>query len=191
MLFEMLMSKSYQSVLSIANNEILRKNFVELIARTSLGSENETLIAQMLKDSIPNIISEGNEKFVGEIFLPLLNSYDKISVCILPYSKAENKLITDISNTDLNSTSGEDKVKISQITTIEEKLRLPLTLGSDDFKQKILEQVKKSHQGGNFHLALNHGTYTTGLCETLKIKVLNSNLPLMVVLKTRNPQKQN
>jgi hypothetical protein len=51
------MSKSYQSVLSSANNDGLRKNFVDLIARTSLGSENETLIAKLLKDSIPNIIS--------------------------------------------------------------------------------------------------------------------------------------
>jgi hypothetical protein len=46
--------------------------------------------------------------------LPLLNSYEKISVCILPFSKAENKLITDISNTDLNITSGEDKAKGNQ-----------------------------------------------------------------------------
>jgi hypothetical protein len=40
MLFEMLMSKNYQSVLSSAENENLRKNFVNLIARTSMGSEN-------------------------------------------------------------------------------------------------------------------------------------------------------
>jgi hypothetical protein len=39
-LFEMLMSKNYQSVLSSAENENLRKNFVNLIARTSMGSEN-------------------------------------------------------------------------------------------------------------------------------------------------------
>ena len=122
--------------------------------------------------------------------MPLLNSYEKISVCILPYSKAENKLITDISNTDLNITSGENKAKSSQGVINEEKLRLPLTLGNDSLKQKVIEQVKKSYKGGNFNLAFNHGTYTAGLCEAFKNKVLNNSLPLMVVLKTRNPQAQ-
>lgn len=112
-------------------------------------------------------------------------------MCILPYSKSENKLITDISNTDLNVNSGDDKTESTQSALSEEKLRLPLTLSNDSLKKKLAEQVKKSYQAGSFNLSLNHGTYTTGLSDTFKDKVMNSSLPLMIILRTKNPQKQN
>lgn len=39
-MFELLMGKNTQAILSAVENKLLRKSFVDLIARTSLGSEN-------------------------------------------------------------------------------------------------------------------------------------------------------
>jgi hypothetical protein len=147
------------------------------------------VIASLLKDSIPNIISQGNEKFVGEIFLPLLNSYEMISVCVLPYSKVENKLITDISNTDLNITSGDAKLKSEKLGASDSKFRLPSTLANEVEKQKIFEQIKKSYNGGKFNLAMNHANYTFGLSDSFKTKVIDSSLPVMAILNIKNPSR--
>jgi len=139
-----------------------------------------------LKDSIPNIISEGNEKFVGEIFLPLLNSYEKILLCVLPYSQTENKLLTDITNTDVNLTSSQPKSNSIQDAAKETSFRLPSTLTSESLKEKLFEQLKKSsYHNGNFNLAMNHGTYTTGLGETFQNKVMNNSLPFMIILRLK------
>lgn len=43
-------------------------------------------IGGLLKDSLVSMVLEGNKKFVNEVFLPLLNSYSKTAVCIIPYN---------------------------------------------------------------------------------------------------------
>jgi len=64
----------------------LRESLVNFIAVASLGSPNERIIGALLKDSLNTTILEGSSKFVGEVFLPLLNSYSKTVVCLVPYS---------------------------------------------------------------------------------------------------------
>ena len=68
------------------DNGMLRDSFVNFITCSVLGSENEKIIGSLLKDSLTGNVTEGNQNFVGQVFLPILNSFDKVSVCILPYN---------------------------------------------------------------------------------------------------------
>jgi hypothetical protein len=40
---------------------------------------------------------ESSQQFIAEIFLPLLNSFSKTTVSLLPFNKTESKLLTDLS----------------------------------------------------------------------------------------------
>ena len=52
----------------------------------------------MLKDCLSSLNSEVSQQFIAEIFLPLLNSYSKINVNLIPYNKTEKKIISDFSS---------------------------------------------------------------------------------------------
>jgi hypothetical protein len=75
-------------LLSESSNKQLRERLVEFIARASLGTENERIIGALLKDSLGSMILESSQQFVAEIFLPLLNSYSKTAVSLLPFNRA-------------------------------------------------------------------------------------------------------
>jgi hypothetical protein len=62
-----------------------------------LGTENEKIIGALLKDSLGSMVLESSQQFVAEIFLPLLNSYNRTTVSLLPYNKSESRLMTDLS----------------------------------------------------------------------------------------------
>lgn len=52
----------------------------------------------MLKDSLREMILEGSQQFIAEIFLPLLNSFNKTLVNLIPYNRTEKKIIADFSS---------------------------------------------------------------------------------------------
>ena len=52
----------------------------------------------MLKDSLSEMILEGSQQFIAEIFLPLLNSFNKTLVNLIPYNITEKKIIADFSS---------------------------------------------------------------------------------------------
>jgi hypothetical protein len=64
----------------------LRETLVDFIGKASLGSENERIIGALLKDSLNSIALESSQLFIAEIFLPLLNSYSKTVVNLLPFN---------------------------------------------------------------------------------------------------------
>jgi len=85
-IFELLVGGNEKGLLAKADSSQLRESLVNFIAVASLGSPNERIIGALLKDSLNTTILEGSSKFVGEVFLPLLNSYSKTVVCLVPYS---------------------------------------------------------------------------------------------------------
>ena len=101
---------------------------MNFIAVASLGSPNERIIGALLKDSLNTTILEGSSKFVGEVFLPLLNSYSKTVVCLVPYSPEENRIMADLSS--LQHFQPSKKVEIRQ----SEKFKLGTLLLNDTQK---------------------------------------------------------
>ena len=77
----------YSKILTSPENSNLRDSFVNFITRSVLGSQNEKVVGLLLKDSLTGRVTEGNQNFVGQVFLPILNSFDKVSVCISPYNQ--------------------------------------------------------------------------------------------------------
>ena len=102
-IFELLVSDEYNSMLVTAANESLRLAFVQLISRSVLGPENEKTIALMLKESLTGKVVEINQNFVAQVFLPILNSFSKTPVCIMPYDIREDRLLFDTSSMDISS----------------------------------------------------------------------------------------
>ncbi len=52
-----------------------------------------------------------NKYFVGQVFLPILNSYAKTTLCMHPYDTEENKILIDM---NLKSSKGTKKTKTVQ-----------------------------------------------------------------------------
>lgn len=52
-------------------------------------------------------IVESNQSFVGQVFLPILNSFNKIPVSIIPYEKAEKKIVIDFNSLSLPSRTSD------------------------------------------------------------------------------------
>lgn len=67
-------------------------------------------------------IGESNQNFVGQVFLPILNSFNKIPISIIPYDKTENKLIVDQNSLIINP---KGTTKKTAKETPQKKFRLP------------------------------------------------------------------
>ena len=76
----------YSNIITSPDNSNLRDSFVNFITRSVLGSQNEKVVGLLLKDCLTGSVTDGNQNFVGQVFLPILNSFDKVSVCISPYN---------------------------------------------------------------------------------------------------------
>lgn len=90
------MSEKYSGVLVGEKNNKLRETFVNFINRSVLGSENEKLVAEILKSSLTSSGIDQNKFFVGQVFLPILNSYSKTTLCVHPYDAEEKKILIDL-----------------------------------------------------------------------------------------------
>lgn len=92
----MLVSAQHNAILVGEKNSELRDSFVNFINRSVLGSENEKLVAQILKDSLVSSAVDQNKYFVGQVFLPILNSFAKTTICMHPYDAEEKKILIDM-----------------------------------------------------------------------------------------------
>lgn len=163
-IFELIVSDEYSSVLFEDGGSELREAFVHFISRSVLGSENEKTIALMLKKSLTGKAVESNKQFVGQVFLPILNSFSKTPVCLIPYDAKENRLLFDTSSVSMPSR--EDRAVIRNKAP---KFRLPSNIIVQNNKEELLNLIseKCGAPGGNFNLAINHLSDAVGLCEKI------------------------
>ena len=142
----------------------------------------------MLKESLTGNVIEGNQNFVGQVFLPLLNSFDKVALCVLPYNEDEKKIVADIS-TFTKSKKTPTQNKTQALTT---KFRLPTNILDSSSKDILFEHLKMKIKANNgtFNLALNHGSQSYGLSETIESQFLNLPQSLLMLFKL-NPEGSN
>jgi hypothetical protein len=62
----------------------LRKALVDFLVNSTIGTEGEKTLANLLKESLDILGSQTNNEYLMEmeVFLPILNSYGNIPVCL-------------------------------------------------------------------------------------------------------------
>jgi hypothetical protein len=68
-------------------NTKLRESLTKFISNSVLGTSNERCVAEILKFELMKIGSEHNQYFIGEVFLPILNSFEKRTIYVVPYNR--------------------------------------------------------------------------------------------------------
>ena len=118
----------------------------------------------MLKDSLTGKVVDISQNFVGQVFLPILDSFSKTPVCLLPYDHQENKILFDMSS--LSMPVKEDRISMKNKTP---KFRLPSNILPQNSKEELFNFLNErcGCKGGNFNLAVNHMSDAIGLCDTL------------------------
>jgi hypothetical protein len=52
-------------------------------------------VAEILKSSLTSGGIDQNQFFVGQVFLPILNSFSKTTICVHPYDTEEKKILVE------------------------------------------------------------------------------------------------
>ena len=180
-IFELLVSDAHSFLLVNESHANLRETFVQFITRSVLGSSNERMLAEMLKETLTRNVIDINKHFVGQIFLPILNSFSKSLVCLLPFDSKENKIVVDPSSVSLPSR--EDRITHTKAP----KFRLPSNIISEGSKEEFFSMLASQCgvTGGNFNLAVSHMSDAVGLCEKIESSLLESTQSLLFLFRLR------
>lgn len=73
----------------------LRKALVEFVVKSTVGTEGEKTLANLLIESLDTLGTQPNNEYFmeTEVFLPILNSYSSVPVCLQPYNEITKRFI--------------------------------------------------------------------------------------------------
>lgn len=169
-------------MLSDSSNKLLRERLVEFIGRASLGTENEKIIGTLLKESLSSMVLESSQQFVAEIFLPLLNSFSKTAISLLPFNKAESRLLTDLSGLKVHS-ANEKAVKKTN-----ETFKLASHIIEDNQKNLFFDKLKENtqHKWGAFKLVTNHSKAPSfKVLEAVRKDIIRAEKSVLILIEAK------
>lgn len=123
-----------------------------------------------------------NKYFVGQVFLPILNSFAKTTICVHPYDSEEKKILIDMNIKNSKKLSKLESSEKSQTN----KFRLPTNLISNKFKLDLFEKLKEKSKvvGGTFNLVGSHGLDAQGIFEVVQKSIKSGNQSMLFLFKT-------
>lgn len=128
------------------------------------------------------MILESSQQFVAEIFLPLLNSYSKTVISLLPFNKAESRLLTDLSGLKVHS-ANEKTVKKTN-----ETFKLASHIIEDNHKTLFFDKLRENtqHKWGAFKLVTNHGKAPSfKVIEAVRKDILRAEKSALILIEAK------
>lgn len=143
-----------------------------------------------MKESLTSTSVDQNKYFVGQVFLPILNSYSKTTICVHPYNSEEEKILLYVNIK--NSKAAPKKTHQKTDKSNASKFRLPTNLINSTTKTNLFERIKEktSLQAGNFNLVANHSSSATGVFDNIEKALKTNNQSVLFLFKvTSNGNK--
>lgn len=86
-----------QSKIGGASNKDLRAALVDFLVNSTVGTESEKALAGLLKESLDTLGTQTGSDYLmeTEVFLPILNSFCSVPVCLQSYNEVSKNFISN------------------------------------------------------------------------------------------------
>lgn len=128
------------------------------------------------------MVLESSQQFVAEIFLPLLNSYSKTAISLLPFNKAESRLLTDLSGLKVHSANEKAAKKAN------ESFKLASHIIEDSQKTLFFDKLRENtqHKWGAFKLVTNHAKAPSfKVLEAVRKDILRAEKSVLILVEAK------